>query len=68
MKKAVINNICCAGCARDVKHVLESIYGISNVQVSVEGGYATFEGFVSTKIISDALALEGYELVEIIKL
>ncbi|MBU1145263.1 MAG: heavy-metal-associated domain-containing protein [Firmicutes bacterium] len=68
MKKAIIGNICCEGCAKDVKHLLESIFGITNVSVSFEGGYATFEGFVSTKVISDLLASEGYQLIEIIKL
>ncbi|MDD3478219.1 MAG: heavy-metal-associated domain-containing protein [Candidatus Izemoplasmatales bacterium] len=62
MKKAMISNICCEGCARDVKHVLEGIYGISEVQVSVEGGYATFEGYVSEKVIKQALSEEGYQL------
>jgi len=68
MKKAVIENICCEGCARDVKHVMEGIYGISNVTVSLEGGFATFDGFVSEKVIAEALEEEGYHLVQILKL
>lgn len=68
MKKAIIENICCEGCARDVKHVLEGIYGISNVAVSLEGGFATFDGFVSEKVIAEVLEDEGYHLVQILKL
>lgn len=67
MKKAWIDGICCEGCARDVKHVLESIYGISDVQVFCLEGYALFEGFVSHKVIEEALKEEGYSLKEIEK-
>lgn len=66
MKKAIIEGICCEGCARDVKHVLEGIYGISNVVVSYEEGYSTFEGYVSAKVIEEVLKEEGYHLVEIV--
>ena len=66
MKKAFIENICCEGCARDVKHILESIYGISKVVVLCEGGYALYEGYVSAKVIEEALKEEGYHLVEIV--
>lgn len=68
MKKAIIKNICCEGCARDVKYILENIYGITNVYVSVDEGYATFEGYVSEKVITQALKEEGYQLEKIVKL
>ena len=68
MKKAIISNICCEGCARDVKYVLENVYGITNVTVSLDGGYATFEGYVSEKVIAQALEDEGYHLEKIIRL
>jgi copper chaperone len=67
MKKAIIKNICCEGCARDVKYVLENIYGITNVFVSFDGGYATFEGYVSEKVVKQALSEEGYQLEKIVK-
>lgn len=66
MKKAIIKGMCCEGCARDVKKVLEGIYGISKVEVFCDEGYAIYEGFVSKKVISDILAEEGYQLVDII--
>ena len=68
MKKAFISNIHCEGCARDIKNVLEHIYGISNVTVSFDEGYAIFEGFVSDKVITQALAEEGYHLEKIVKI
>lgn len=68
MKKAIIEGMCCSGCANDIKYILSNIYGISNVSVSYENGYALFDGFVSKEIIAEALKDEGYRLVEIEKL
>ncbi len=67
MKKAIITGMCCLGCARDVKQVLASIYGITDVIVHLEEGYATFEGFVSREVVKSALAAEGYVLIDIVK-
>ncbi len=67
MKKAIIEGMCCAGCANDIKYILSNIYGISNVSVFYEKGYALFDGFVSKDIIASALKDEGYRLVEIEK-
>jgi copper chaperone CopZ len=68
MKKAIIEGMCCEGCAKDVKFVLSSIYGISDVHVYLQEGYATFEGFVSKDVIASALLVEGYRLVDIVKM
>jgi copper chaperone CopZ len=67
MKKAIIEGMCCEGCACDVKSVLAGIYGITNVTVSLAEGFATFDGFVSKDVIAAALAEEGYRLVGIEK-
>ncbi len=67
MKKAIIEGMCCEGCARDVKTVLDAIYGLSNVKVSLAEGYATFDGFVSKEVIAVALSEDGYRLVDIVK-
>jgi len=68
MKKAMIEGMCCAGCANDIKYILSNIYGISNVSVSFEEGYAIFDGFVSKDIIASALSDEGYRLIDIEKI
>lgn len=68
MKKAFIEGICCDGCARDVTHILSNIYGVTNVTVDCQEGSATFDGFVSKEVISEALAQEGYRLLSIEKL
>jgi copper chaperone CopZ len=68
MKKAIIEGMCCEGCAKDVKFILSNIYGISDINVSLSGGYATFEGFVSKEVISSCLSQEGYRLIDIQKM
>jgi len=68
MKKAIIQGMCCQGCARDVKTVLSGIYGLSHVEVHLEDGYALFEGFVAKDIIASVLEAEGYHLVDIVKI
>lgn len=65
MKKALIDGICCEGCARDIEHIFSKIYGVSNVSVSVDGCYVLFDGFVSKDLIQAALAEEGYRLLSI---
>lgn len=67
MKKAIIEGMCCEGCARDDRNVLAGLYGITNVTVSLSGGYATFDGFVSKEVITATLAAEGYRLVSLEK-
>jgi copper chaperone CopZ len=67
MKKAFIEGICCDGCARDVAHILSNIYGVTDVSVDCEHGFATFEGFVSKEVVAEALAQEGYRLISIEK-
>jgi copper chaperone CopZ len=68
MKKAIIQGMCCPGCARDVKTVLSRIFGLSHVEVHLEEGYALFEGFVSKDIIASTLEAEGYHLIDIVKI
>ena len=65
MKKAIIDGMCCEGCARDIEHIFSKIYGVSNVSVSLEGCYVLFDGFVSKDLIHAALAEEGYRLLSI---
>lgn len=68
MKKALIEGMCCEGCARDVKNVLSALYGITNVKVDLASGCATFDGFVSKDVIAATLATEGYRLVSLEKI
>ena len=68
MKKAIIDNMCCEGCANEVKRIFESIYGINYVSVSLEESTVIYEGYVSQKVIEEALQGTSYNLVQIEKL
>lgn len=68
MKIAVIENMCCEGCAEEVKHIFENIYGIIDVSVSVDDSSVTYDGYVSKRVIEDALQGTNYKLVTIKKL
>ncbi len=67
MKKAFIEGICCKGCAKEVQHIFENIYGVSNVVVEVDDGYVQFDGHVSERVIVQALEGTDYVLTKIEK-
>ncbi len=67
MKKAFMEGICCKGCAKEVQHIFEKIYGVSDVVVNVDDGYVQFEGHVSERVLNEALAGTDYVLVKIEK-
>lgn len=68
MKRAKIEGMCCEGCAQEVKNIFENIYGISNVSVSIDKSSVSYDGYVSKRIIEDALEGTNYKLTEIEKL
>ncbi len=68
MKRAKIEGMCCTGCAQEVKNIFENIYGISNVSVAVDKSSVVYEGYVSKRIIEEALEGTNYNLTEIEKL
>jgi|AntAceMinimDraft_18_1070375.scaffolds.fasta_scaffold04928_3 copper chaperone CopZ len=67
MKKAIIDGMCCKGCANEVKHIFENIYGVNNVEISEDRTYVIYEGFVSKRIVQEALINTNYKLVNIEK-
>ncbi len=68
MKRAKIDGMCCEGCAQEVKHIFENIYGISNVSVSVDNSSVLYDGYVSKRIIEESLEGTNYKMIEIEKL
>lgn len=68
MKRAKIDGMCCEGCAQEVKHIFENIYGISNVSVSVDNSSVLYDGYVSKRIIEESLEGTNYKIIEIEKL
>ena len=67
MKKAIVEGMCCNGCAEEVKHIFENIYGISNVSVEKDEDTVTYEGYVSKRVIEEALQNTSYKLISIQK-
>jgi len=67
MKRAFLEGMCCAGCAEEVKHIFTNIYGVSNVKVSLDNNSVTYEGFISKRVIEDALKGTSYTLQSIEK-
>ncbi len=67
MKKAIVEGMCCNGCAEEVKHIFQNIYGITSVSVNREEEAVTYEGFVSKRVIEEALNGTSYTLKSIEK-
>lgn len=67
MKKAIVEGMCCKGCAEEVKHIFQNIYGVSNVQVIKDEDTVTYNGFVSKRVIEEALEETSYKLKSIQK-
>lgn len=67
MKRAIIEGMCCKGCAEEVKHIFESIYGVSNVSVSLDQQSVLYNGFVSKRVIEEALQGTNYKLIALEK-
>lgn len=67
MKKAFIEGMCCKGCANQVKHIFINLYGVTNVELSDDLSYVTFEGYVSKRVIVEALNNTNYKLIRIEK-
>jgi len=66
MKTVYIKGICCKGCAKELEGIFEKIYGISDVKVSTENCTVTYEGYVSNKVILEALEGTKYQVEKIV--
>lgn len=62
MKKVIIKGICCKGCAKDLENIFKKIYGIKNVKVSYKNCTITYDGYVSDRVITEALENTDYEI------
>jgi copper chaperone CopZ len=66
MKTVYIKGICCKGCAKELEGIFENIYGISNVKVSTEDCAVTYDGYISEKVILEALEGTEYKVEKIV--
>jgi copper chaperone len=63
MTTVKIKGMSCQHCVGSTKKALEAIEGISNVQVDLAQGKATFEGKVDIQTVKEAIARIGFEVI-----
>jgi copper chaperone len=59
-----IKGMSCPHCAGSTQKALEAINGISNVQIDLAQGEATFEGKVDIQTVKEAIAKIGFEVIQ----
>ena len=64
-KKILIEGMSCEHCVGHVKEALEALEGVSSIEVSLEGNYATLETSASDEVLKEAIEEEGYDVVGI---
>lgn len=66
-KKVSIEGMSCGHCVNHVREALSELKGVTDVEVSLEGKYATFEASqdVTDEIIKATIEEVGYEVVGI---
>jgi copper chaperone len=61
-----VTGMTCGNCVRHVKEAIESVPGVTHVQVDLASGTATLNpGEASVEAIIDAIQEEGYEAEEV---
>ena len=63
MATVSIKGMSCPHCVASVKKALESIEGISNVEVSLEKNEASYDGNVNTDIVTEVITKIGFDTV-----
>lgn len=63
MNHVKIKGMSCGHCVASTTKALENIPGISNVQVNLEKGEATYDGEIEPHVIKDAITKIGFEVV-----
>jgi copper chaperone len=58
-----IKGMSCQHCVGSTKKALEAVEGISNVQVNLAQGEATFDGQVDVQTVIEAITKIGFEVI-----
>lgn len=58
-----IKGMSCQLCVGSTKKALEAIPGISNVQIDLEKGEATFDSKVDSQTVNEAITKIGFEVI-----
>lgn len=67
MKKVLIKGICCRGCAKSLEKIFNDIYGIKKVSISIDDCTVTYDGYVSKRVIEQALENTDFEIEKFIE-
>lgn len=59
-----IKGMSCQHCVDSTRELLEAINGISNVQINLAKGEATFNGEVDIQIVKEAITRIGFEVIQ----
>ena len=59
-----IKGMSCQHCVGATKKALEAIDGISNVQINLAQGEATFDGRVDIQTVKEAITRIGFEVIQ----
>ena len=65
MATVSIKGMSCPHCTASTKKALESVPGISNVEVNLEQANAHYDGNVHSDIVEDAIRKIGFEVVKL---
>ncbi len=63
MASVKIKGMSCQHCVKSTREALEKLDGVSNVQVDLENGEATFDGDIDMDKVSEAILKIGFETV-----
>jgi copper chaperone len=58
-----IKGMSCQHCVNSTRKALEAVPGISNIQIDLAKGEATFDGEVNLQTAKDAIAKIGFEVI-----
>ena len=64
MTTIMIKGMSCQHCVASVSKALEALAGISNVQIDLAKGEATFEGKVAIETVKEAITKIGFEIIQ----
>ncbi|MBV5329578.1 MAG: heavy-metal-associated domain-containing protein [Chlorobium sp.] len=58
-----INGMSCQHCVNSARKALETVPGISNIQIDLAKGEASFDGEVDLQAAKEAIAKIGFEVI-----
>ncbi|MBU1140795.1 MAG: heavy-metal-associated domain-containing protein [Proteobacteria bacterium] len=63
MATVAIKGMSCQHCVASTKKALEGVPGVTNVEVDLEKGEASYDGDVNAEVIKEAITKIGFEVV-----